>query len=55
MPTAEDLDDPDGFVRGRPELDVSELDSLTEDPGSEKGEAGPETEGPSDPDGPKES
>ncbi len=32
MPTAEDLDDPEGFVQGRPELDVSELDvdSLTE-------------------------
>jgi len=32
MPTAEDLDDPDGFVRGRPELDFSELDvdSLTQ-------------------------
>ncbi len=26
MPVAEDLDDPDGFVRGRPELDISALD-----------------------------
>ncbi|HVB41534.1 MAG TPA: zinc-dependent metalloprotease [Streptosporangiaceae bacterium] len=25
LPTAEDLDDPDGFVRGRPELDLSGL------------------------------
>src|ERR1700761_3479428 len=48
MPTAEDLDDPDGFVRGRPELDFSELDvdSLTqpsgtaETPDGETGEAG---------------
>src|SRR5215472_12130853 len=31
MPTAEDFDDPDGFVRGRPELDLS---GLTEDSGS---------------------
>src|ERR1700760_2222841 len=34
MPTAEDLDDPEGFVAGRPELDVSELDSLADDSGS---------------------
>jgi putative hydrolase len=26
LPTAEDFDDPDGFVRGRPELDMSALD-----------------------------
>ena len=25
LPTAEDLDDPEGFVRGRPELDLSGL------------------------------
>jgi hypothetical protein len=61
MPTAEDLDDPEGFVAGRPELDFSELDvdSLTEDPADpdpgDEGEAGPQTEGPGDPDGPKES
>ena len=66
MPTAEDLDDPEGFVRGRPELDFSELDvdSLTEDaagpdeaagPGDDgdPGEPGPEADGPSDPEGPK--
>jgi hypothetical protein len=68
MPTAEDLDDPEGFVAGRPELDVSELDvdSLTKDPDAEgesgpdgetgpEAESGPEAEGPSDSDGPKES
>jgi hypothetical protein len=71
MPTAEDLDDPDGFVRGRPELDFSELDvdSLTqpsesaETPAAETGEtgdagesgSGPEGEGPGDSEGPKES
>jgi putative hydrolase len=26
LPTADDFDDPDGFVRGRPELDISGLD-----------------------------
>ncbi|HEY2553059.1 MAG TPA: zinc-dependent metalloprotease [Streptosporangiaceae bacterium] len=26
LPTADDFDDPDGFVRGRPELDISDLD-----------------------------
>jgi hypothetical protein len=26
LPTAEDFDDPDGFVTGRPELDISDLD-----------------------------
>ncbi|HEV2372715.1 MAG TPA: zinc-dependent metalloprotease [Streptosporangiaceae bacterium] len=26
LPTADDLDDPEGFLRGRPELDVSDLD-----------------------------
>jgi putative hydrolase len=27
LPTAEDFDDPDGFVRGRPEFDISDLES----------------------------
>jgi len=27
LPTADDFDDPDGFVRGRPELDISGLDN----------------------------
>jgi putative hydrolase len=26
LPTADDFDDPDGFVQGRPELDISDLD-----------------------------
>ena len=26
LPTADDFNDPDGFVRGRPELDISDLD-----------------------------
>jgi putative hydrolase len=31
LPTADDFDDPEGFVRGRPELDISGLDA---DPGA---------------------
>jgi putative hydrolase len=27
LPTTEDLDDPEGFVRGRPELDISDLEA----------------------------
>ena len=27
LPTADDFDDPDGFVRGKPELDISDLDA----------------------------
>ena len=45
MPTAEDLDDPEGFVRGRPELDIGDLDvdSLTDR------SASAESSGPEDP------
>jgi putative hydrolase len=45
LPTAEDLDDPEGFVRGGAELDFSELDvdKLTDESGSAPPEA------PSDP------
>src|SRR6516225_5761174 len=39
LPTADDFDDPDSFVRGRPELDISDLES----------EAGPEDSGDKDP------
>jgi putative hydrolase len=35
LPTAEDFDDPAGFVRGRPELDVSELEEDLPAPGDE--------------------
>jgi len=31
LPTADDFDDPDGFVGGRPELDISDLEYATED------------------------
>jgi putative hydrolase len=43
MPTAEDLDDPEGFVQGRPELEVPDLDKeVPEAPASE----GPRSERP---------
>jgi putative hydrolase len=45
MPTADDFDDPDGFVRGRPELDTSDLDSDDTGGPSDLG-------GPADPGGP---
>src|SRR5262249_56237277 len=32
LPTADDFDDPDGFVRGGPELDISAFESPTEEP-----------------------
>ncbi len=32
LPTADDFDDPDGFVRGRPELDISAFESPAEEP-----------------------
>jgi putative hydrolase len=58
LPTAEDLDDPEGFVRGGEELDFSELDvdKLTEESGSAPPEspadAGDDPEKPSG-DGPE--
>ena len=53
LPTAEDFDDPEGFLRGRPEFDISDLG----DPSSDQGERGtpdspPET-GPEDETGPQ--
>jgi putative hydrolase len=34
LPTAEDFDDPDGFVQGRPELDISGLDDVAPSAGT---------------------
>jgi len=42
LPTAEDLDDPEAFVRGRPELDWSDLTEDTPSPPSEEPEGGQE-------------
>jgi putative hydrolase len=39
LPTAEDFDDPDGFVRGRPDFDISDLESEgAKDQGDESGQ-----------------
>jgi len=35
LPATEDLDDPDAFVRGQPELDISDLEGKDEDKGTE--------------------
>ena len=43
LPTADDLDDPDGFVSGRPELSMRELDEPAQ------GEPGPGEPGPGEP------
>src|SRR6266568_3015783 len=62
LPTAEDFDDPDGFVTGRPELDISDLDpgmpDASGDPaGGPSGEtaehAAGEQDGPPPPEDPK--
>jgi putative hydrolase len=45
LPSADDFDDPDGFVRGRPELDISSLSEGTEtSEGTGTTEAGDSTE-----------
>jgi uncharacterized membrane protein YgcG len=54
LPSAEDLDDPEGFVRGGPDLDFSELDvdSLTDPdkaPGAPGAEGSTEAEEPKEP------
>ncbi|MGO8884707.1 MAG: zinc-dependent metalloprotease [Streptosporangiaceae bacterium] len=45
LPTADDFDDPDGFVRGRPELDISDLEAGAAGAGGKAPDAG-EGEGP---------
>jgi putative hydrolase len=47
LPTADDFDDVEGFVRGRPELDTS---ALEDDGGEAAGDAPGEGDGPDDPD-----
>ena len=37
LPTADDFDDPDAFVRGRPEFDISDLESGGDSPPEEAG------------------
>ncbi len=38
LPTADDFDDPDGFVRGRPEFDISDLDADAAGPDTAPGD-----------------
>src|ERR1700759_1971141 len=47
LPTADDLENPDAFVRGQPEFDISDLEN-PEDSGPEN--TGPENPGPENPD-----
>ena len=49
LPTADDFDDPDGFVQGRPELDISDLDK----PGPSGGPGDRPGDGPAGPAGPE--
>jgi putative hydrolase len=51
LPSAEDLDDPEGFVRGGPDLDFSELDvdSLTDPDKAPGAEGSTEAEEPKEP------
>ncbi len=58
LPTADDFDDPDGFVRGRPELDISAFESSPEEPPPPPDggpSAGPEPPGGAGPSGPEPS
>jgi putative hydrolase len=43
LPTAEDFDDPDAFVHGRPELDISDLGSAETDIPADKDDASAES------------
>jgi putative hydrolase len=42
LPTADDFDDPDGFVRGRPDFDISDLESASSEDAGEKQDPGAE-------------
>jgi putative hydrolase len=48
LPTADDFDDPDGFVRGRPELDISDLESASSPDADDKKDPGAEGDGGAD-------
>jgi putative hydrolase len=48
LPTADDFDDPEGFVRGRPELDISDLGETTGDSSGDNGTTPPD-DGPQPP------
>ena len=48
LPTAEDLEDPDAFVRGSTDLDISDLEERAPE---EAGDAAPEDDTPAPGDG----
>jgi putative hydrolase len=55
LPTAEDFDDPDGFVHGRPELDISGLDDImADDFDASPSPAGNDPKEPDEPEEPSE-
>ena len=50
LPTADDFDDPEGFVRGRPELDISAFEDRAEEPSPQEDSEPPAgSEPPGDP------
>jgi putative hydrolase len=49
LPTAEDLEDPEGFARGRPELDLSDLSDLNHGDEAAEQEPTPEEPKPEEP------
>jgi putative hydrolase len=56
LPTAEDFDDPEGFLRGRPELDISDLGDPSSDQGDRDDRGSPDSPpetGPEDETGPQ--
>jgi putative hydrolase len=48
LPTADDFDDPDGFVRGRPELDISGLEDMASGDGDRDDDGKPDGDGQPD-------
>jgi putative hydrolase len=53
LPTAEDFDDPEGFLRGRPEIDISDLGDASADQG-DPGDRGAPDSPPDDEPGPRQ-
>jgi len=53
LPTAEDFDDPDGFLRGRPEFDISDLGDGSGQQGDRGTPDSPPETGPDDETGPQ--
>jgi putative hydrolase len=53
LPTADDFDDPEGFLRGRPELDISDLGDPSRGQGDQS-DPGDPAAGPDDATGPQE-